>query len=359
MCQYTKELQDNGTVGISGMDPMAKGRNWFLPAGFYKELENIMPGFTTHYLFGTDACHRLSAPGLRRDLCKNHQAFALGLQGPDLFFYYFPGYLKEANGLGQLVHNKDTQAFFSYLMESRYLFAKVYPSEAAADAYICGFLGHYTLDCSLHPYVYAFTNYRPEFPQKSTEYFGQHAYLETELDKLLLWQKKKLPPSRFRQDKTIVLNRVQRKIITQMLTYAYRNTYPGIKVSQRMMRSAPKWMRLGTRLLNDPSGQKKVLVRLVEQKLFHRAFISPMLPSDHYFFVEDPMNKKHQKWTHPWTKEVRRDSFNDLYKNALDLYLQRLEQYDRMLRQGYSPQAQKAFAAELGNRSFLSGEPLS
>lgn len=318
-----------------------------------------MPGFTTHYLFGTDACHKLPASPLRRNLCKNHQAFALGLQGPDVFFYYFPGCLKGNNRLGPLAHNKDTRAFFSYLMESRCLFAEGSHAQAAADAYICGFLGHYTLDCSLHPYVYAFTNYRPEVPQKSTEYFGQHAYLETELDKRLLWQKKKLPPSRFRQDKTILLNPLQQNVIARMLVYAYRNTYPGIKVSRRIMRSAPRWMRLGTRLLNDPSGQKKVLVRLVEQKLFHRAFISPMLPSDHYFFVEDPMNKKHRKWTHPWTKEVRRDSFYDLYKHALHLYLRRLEQYDCMVRQGFSPQAQKAFASEHGNRSFLSGEPLS
>lgn len=42
-----------------------------------------------------------------------------------------------------------------------------------------------------------------------------------------------------------------------MLCYAYRNTYPEISVSEFSLSGAPFWMKLGTHLLNDPSGQKK------------------------------------------------------------------------------------------------------
>ena len=49
-----------------------------------------MPGFTTHYLFGVDAYKKINNPKLKQKIGDNHCAFALGLQGPDVFFYYLP-----------------------------------------------------------------------------------------------------------------------------------------------------------------------------------------------------------------------------------------------------------------------------
>ena len=45
-----------------------------------------MPGFTTHYLFGIDACRRLTSTSMHNMIRRDHSAYALGLQGPDLFF---------------------------------------------------------------------------------------------------------------------------------------------------------------------------------------------------------------------------------------------------------------------------------
>ena len=70
-------------------------------------------------------------------------------------------------------------------------------------------MGHYTLDCTIHPYVYAFTGYNAQTPPSNTEYFGQHAYFETELDSELLYEKKHLYPSQFHQNATIRLTTLQ------------------------------------------------------------------------------------------------------------------------------------------------------
>lgn len=64
-----------------------------------------------------------------------------------------------------------------------------------------------------------------------------------------------------------------------MLCYAYRNTYPEISVSEFSLSGAPFWMKLGTHLLNDPSGQKKVLSRLIEKIFLGRAFYLRWLPA--------------------------------------------------------------------------------
>lgn len=99
-----------------------------------------MPGFTTHYLFGVDACRRLTSTSMHNMIRRDHSAYALGLQGPDLFFYYLPSYLMHRKNIGDLAHRKDTGQFFGNLLQSRKLFAGKKHSLSIADAYICGFM---------------------------------------------------------------------------------------------------------------------------------------------------------------------------------------------------------------------------
>lgn len=325
----------------------------------YYVLGGNMPGFTTHYLFGIDAYRRMGFSRARKNIEQNHAAFALGLQGPDVFFYYFPGYLFGWTNLGALAHDKNTGAFFSYLLESRTLFEHSPRALAIADAYICGYLGHYTLDCTVHPYVYAFTNYDPKNKKTNSEYFGQHAYFETELDKVLLWDKKQKKPSEFCQASTIHLKPLQKHVISKMLSYAYSHTYYNIVASPRIIRQAFWWMEFGVRAIHDPSGQKKVLTRFTERLTLHRAYLSPMLASDTYRFVEDPMNEAKRTWTHPWTGQKTTATFTDLYKKAGRLYDIRLQKYFSLVANGFSPLDRSTFCNQyFGNRSFLSGEPL-
>ena len=93
-----------------------------------------MPGFTTHYLFGIDACRRLTSTSMHNMIRRDHSAFALGLQGPDLFFYYLPSYLMHRKNIGDLAHRKDTGQFFANLLQSRKLFAGKKHSLSIADA---------------------------------------------------------------------------------------------------------------------------------------------------------------------------------------------------------------------------------
>ena len=317
-----------------------------------------MPGFTTHYLFGVDTYQRLSPGSFRDNLKKNHSAFALGLQGPDLFFYYLPSYLIHRQNIGALAHSNKTGAFFSHLLESRRFFSKNTKALGVADAYITGFMGHYTLDCIVHPYIYAFTGYTPKTPPSHTRYFGQHAYLETEIDTELLHRKKHLSPSQFRQSATIRLTPLQCRVITRMLTYSYKSTFPGIQAKDSLLKDAPLWMKLGTQALRDTSGRKKVLLRLIEKMLLGRAFLSPMVASDRIRFVDDPLNLCHRIWTHPWTGTDSSASFPELYQQAESVYLKRILQFSHLIQENCETVQWHVFLREYGNRSFLSGLPL-
>lgn len=314
-----------------------------------------MPGFTTHYLFGLVAYKQMTDSKLKRTIKKNHKAYALGLQGPDVFFYYMPSYFMHHENLGVLAHDTKPGAFFENLLQSRRLFEQEDDKAQIADAYICGFMGHYTLDCIVHPYVYAFTGYNPKVKPKNSEYFGKHAYLETELDIELLRKYKKMKPTDFSQSNTIRLSALQRQVVATMLTYAYRKTYH-VFANPYTMKQAMLWMRMGTKLTNDPSGQKKVLVRFVERILMKRAFISPMLASNRYRFVPDPLNEAHRTWIHPWTRVSSAQTFMDLFENACGLFEKRLTLYQQLEASNFEESQKEALLSAYGNCSFLSGE---
>ena len=143
-----------------------------------------------------------------------------------------------------------------------------------------------------------------------------------------------------------------------MLTYAYNNTYSGVHITKRNVIGASKWMKLGSKLLNDPSGRKKVLVRFTEKLLIGNPFISPMVASDTYRFVDDPLNLAHRRWYHPWTHNASEESFMDLYKKAELLYHHRICDFHMLISNGFTEQGRMEFCHSYGNRSFLSGQPL-
>lgn len=318
-----------------------------------------MPGFTTHYLLGKDLYKGLPKGPIKKNLSKNHRAFCLGLQGPDIFFFYLPSHIFHKENLGALAQDKKTGEFFLNLLESRTLFTGNKKQLKIADAYIIGFIGHYTLDCTCHPFVYAFTDYNPSAPPKDTHYFGSHAYLETEIDNAMLKRKYRMRPNQFHQDSTIMTTPLQHRVIAKMLCYAFKNTYQNLFVNFFMMHAAITSAVIGSRLLNDPTGQKKAFIRIIEQRLLGKAFISPMLPSDKFLFIRDPLNLRHKRWSHPWIPgRHSRKSFLNLYDQSLKLYYYRIEKYSHLIRSGYSKEKMIYFAENYyGNLSFLSGLP--
>ena len=121
--------------------------------------DDFMPGYVTHYIFGRDMYEKLNDPVLKNNLYKNRAVYALGHQGPDIFFYYLPAYVLHGHNLGDMAHTENTGAFYAALLESRSIFKK--PEDLQiANAYLEGFLGHYILDSICHPFIYGRTHYK-------------------------------------------------------------------------------------------------------------------------------------------------------------------------------------------------------
>lgn len=314
-----------------------------------------MPGFTTHYLFGLNTYRSLEYMKLKKKLREHHAAYSLGLQGPDIFFYFLPCYLVHSDNIGSTAHEKRTGLFLQHLLESRKLFPDR-EEQRIAEAYIAGFIGHYMLDKTCHPYIY----WKSKFQEKNSRYHGAHMRLEADIDaELLLFYKHKLP-SKFRPESTIVMTVSQRRTIAAVLNYAYARTYPELGIHYTTMHCAICSMQLGVRALRDSSGRKKVLVRKLEGMILGYPLLSSMIPSDRLCFSFDPLNVLHREWHNPWDKSlISRDSFFDLMEDAQEKYASVLGQLEEIFSLGehMGTENEKAdrLLEMLGNKSYHSG----
>lgn len=314
-----------------------------------------MPGFTTHYLFGLNTYQSLEYMRLKKVLREHHGVYSLGLQGPDVFFYFLPCYLVHSDNIGSIAHEKCTGTFLHYLLESRKLFPD-YEERQIAEAYIAGFLGHYLLDAHCHPYIY----WKSRFEEKNARYHGAHMRLESDIDtELLLFYKHKLP-SEFHPESTIAMTVSQCRTIAAILHYVYAKTYPELGIHYATMHCAIRSMQLGVRALRDSSGRKKVLIRKLESMILGYPLLSSMIPSDHLRFSFDPLNVLHREWHNPWDKSLTsRDSLFDLMEDAQERYVSALVQLDEIFSDGVHPEKESEktdrLLRGLGNKSYHSG----
>lgn len=275
-----------------------------------------MPGFTTHYLFGQQTYQLLKASGLKQAIQKRHTVYALGLQGPDIFFYDLLSLLSAKKNPGSIAHTANTRKFLRYLLESPKIFLTK-NEQLIAQIYVLGFIGHYLLDTVCHPYIYAMTHYS----QQPKGYIGQHIQLETDIDATLLWRCQHRLPSEFHQNESIALTKKQRAIVSALLSYTFTQTYPGLHITRKRILQAIFAMQTGTRLLYDPTGRKKKLLRHIEFLIPGYPLLSSLVPSDTLILRADPCNTKHAPWHNPWDRDlVSTESFFELFEKAQKEY---------------------------------------
>ncbi|MGN0342303.1 MAG: zinc dependent phospholipase C family protein [Roseburia sp.] len=316
-----------------------------------------MPGFATHYLFGLSTSQKILPGRLTNQIKQHPNAFTIGLQGPDLFFYYLPCYLNRNGNIGVIAHEQSTGTLLQYLLKSYALFSKEKDKSIAA-AYIAGFLGHYILDTTCHPYIYAKSRYGDK-----KNYTSRHMYLETDIDAEMLSYYRGIRPSRFHQNRVVLLTHREQAVISRILNYAFRQTYREYHFSPGFMRRALRSFYVNLLLLYDRDGSKKIALRKLEEMLFHHACISTLIGNDVLTFTKDPLNLRHRQWHNPWdTDHSSKQSFFDLYDIAYKKYKAVLNETEKLFSlsvgTAHYQSLLQALSDMLGNKSYHSGLPV-
>jgi len=107
-----------------------------------------MPSIYAHDRFGRELLSVLPEPA-KTYANKYRELFLIGLQGPDILFFYHPVFHNYVNRLGYRIHEWQGRKFFQ--AATRTIRARRH--KEASLAYITGVLCHYALDVACHPYI--------------------------------------------------------------------------------------------------------------------------------------------------------------------------------------------------------------
>lgn len=194
-----------------------------------------MPAHYAHYRFGKQVLSAMP-PEQRQCVQRFRRMYDMGLNGPDIFFYFNP-FLKTAVGdLGETFHRQTGQEFFAQACKSA--------TSEAARAYLYGLLAHYCLDSVCHPYIQQLVDIGE----------AQHVPLESEFERYLLLLDKEPSPQTYDMSRRWKLTR------GECMTVA--GFYPGAtggNISQSV-----KFMSFAIRFLQSPNrtGREKLLQKI-------------------------------------------------------------------------------------------------
>ena len=130
-----------------------------------------MPSTYAHRRFGANVLDHLPA-SLREKLEAHRELYDIGLHGPDLLFYYHAAKSNPVGALGNAMHEQPGRVFFE---RARGVVRQAKDRDAAL-AYALGFVCHFALDSTCHPYVERYTR----------ESGVSHCEIETEFDNQLM-----------------------------------------------------------------------------------------------------------------------------------------------------------------------------
>lgn len=287
-----------------------------------------MPSIITHDTFGQDIYRELfTSIGGSRD---EAEAFLLGNQGPDPLFYSVAiPWLIPSSDMGNVMHDKlPARLLDAFKTDLPFLPEDERP---IARAYALGFLCHYTLDSTAHPFIFSQQYALCDAGEPGlTRDDGHevHALIETELDELVLYVKRSETVERFNPARDILKGTEHMlDVVSKLYIYVCMAAY-GRTVPKDLFRGSVHAMRLGQRAFHSASGLKREILGRTEELVRRYSFCRAM--SHRPIELEQSIfdNHQHKRWEDPFTGEASTESFWDLYERALGRAQRNIELFD-------------------------------
>lgn len=307
-----------------------------------------MPALITHHLFGEEAARLLP-----EDILSNEEevlAFLLGNSGPDPLFFRFrtlPEVGAACHRLGSRMHSEKVSQTMECLHDA---VAHLRESDKnIGHAFVLGFLGHYLLDSTAHPFIYAqedeicgsgvgLENHHEEV----------HALIESDLDSWMLWSMRERTTEECKPQSMLTRTRRVSLVSGALMSQVALQVFL-IKLSPSEFVSCVDDYEFAYRVI-EPAGSRKGQTLAKVEGLFKSYSMLDALA--HIPGRSDECaaaNLEHYPWADPATGQISRDSFADLFQEALDRWPDIAEAYTR----GHYVKLQRL----LGDRDF-NGIPL-
>lgn len=274
-----------------------------------------MPAIITHHLFGEDIVAELPAGLIDGE--EELLAFLLGNQGPDPLYVRFLTLPSRAAAIRQVAAaiqgSRVTRAFLAVRDGVSHLPAS---DERVGRAFALGLLGHYALDRAAHPFVIsqqrAICGLEDSLGRARAEV---HAVIESDIDTWILWEKRRATvqerPAVDYLMRTDKIERVGGALFSQVALSVY-----GMPLSAGEYTACLRDYELLYRLI-DPAGSPRTRTVAILERTVRRHSLAEAMA--HYVRRSDDCpaaNLDCLPWQHPFTGEVRHESFADLFDEA-------------------------------------------
>ncbi len=279
-----------------------------------------MPALITHNVFGQMVYERNFASLFETQ--DERDAFYIGNQGPDPMFFRCrttPAQIKLAHQIASDLHSEKMSKTLDALRTA----LKKLPAEdyKVGRAYVLGYLAHYVLDKSVHPYIYSTQYAIMDLDEDLAGSAGAvHGVIESDLDSVLMLRLYGIQISQVKPSDYVPSSERVKRVVGALLNYTIVHglgiEFPATEVAASI--DDMKWIYTTIEPLGSPMSH---VVRLLEgttsgkysqiQSLCHRRADS---------VDSNLLNLNHYSWEDPYTHEARNESFLDLFDEGVEYY---------------------------------------
>ncbi len=270
-----------------------------------------MPAAITHYLHAERVLDRLEevTPQRRYD----RDAFFWGAQGPDIFqcHRFFPWQKGESLAeYGRRFHAEDP----AEVLEKMRDFWQGRQHKKISSSYIAGFLCHYSLDRSSHPYV-GYLQKELQESHSETEMSVLHHEIESALDIVMMRREHSELASEFDLRNALPKNKEVQEEIAQLYSQIIAEVLEK-EISSGQLVQMMEDARFCFGMLNDRTGLKKRLLQTIEshQKTGRNlsAYFRDLMEDGEY----DYANTGHEVWNDG--EKERTDDYFEVFSKSVE-----------------------------------------
>lgn len=268
-----------------------------------------MPGPNSHFFLGDALLN--SYENFTKENISFRQAFNLGCQGPDIFFYNKKLYI-----FGNNFHRKHISEPIKHMYE----FANLQNDniKELLQCYIKGYLTHHSFDSVAHPYIF-FVQFKELERRQLSDNFSPflHRYIEALIDITLarFFLKDKIKD--FRPFKCIETSNEVKIEISKMYSYVFNKMYE-MNTPIKKILFCFNIFELSMKFIYSPLGIKKAIVKQIEHLFRIPHLYSPLFFSLKEENLIDIMNEGKNSWHNPLIEEIKLNkTFYELFNDAI------------------------------------------
>lgn len=219
-------------------------------------------------------------------------------------------------------------------------------------AYWMGFLCHYALDTTAHPYIYYFSGINNDEAAKESGEKHNHKFLENIIDTLLSVKYENIMNLPRSQYDCLPKNPASLMPAYQHVSKVFKAVYESELKPEVIQESVADMKKLAG-LLHDPKRKRRWMFSKIEDLISKPRYITTAAYPAASDLEHDFLNLGREKWVHPCDDSYEYDdSFMDLFDKSIDLAKSHMEYAWETFKNVHT---KDEHIDELGNYSYDTG----